>query len=789
MSHRIRILHLRTSNFVGGPERQLLQSGENEREGPLELIFGTLVGETEGHDFARAVQVRGLQLLPLPAGTIGDIGALSRLVRYIREHSIALLCTHGYQADILGTLAGLRCRIPVAWFLRGWTGEDWKVRIYEKLDRTLLHLATRIVCLSNTQADQLACRRGLARKIRVVSNVVGVPAISDERRLELRDTLRRRLGLPNESVIVATAGRLSPEKGAAYFLQAIPMIAKWFPMARFVVFGSGPLKTQLKVRAQKLSLGMSVCFAGFVPDFAELLPGIDLLVNPSLSEVMPNVVLESMAAGIPVVATDVGGVAEIAGPDEAIIVIPPKDSPAIARAVLDLLHDPDRIAKLGRAGQMQVRAAYSPASQKAQLRALYQEMVPGLAGEVGAPEPLAAATRAPQTAPQNTLMTSPNPNIIPPGRTQAPSASREPGAALFVSVVIPVRNEEAHLGAVLDDLTSQDYPHDHYEILVVDGQSTDRTTEIINQYASLSSPPVRLFSNPGSLSSSGRNVGVRHSRGELVLFVDGHCRIPNRSLLSDSVRIMQETGALCLCRPQPLTLPGNTWFQDTVAYARATLIGHGRDSTIYATEVEGFINPTSSGAAYRRSVFERVGLYDERFDACEDVEFNHRVYQAGIPSYLSPRLTVAYQPRSSLSGLFRQMLRYGRGRFRLMQKHKEAASLSQLVPAAFVAGLMLLGAGSLASNLGRLLLWIVLLAYAALLLGFSAGLGVHRGWRSFLLAPFIYMTIHFGFGVGYWAGAFQAFREKLRPGRVSSRASAAPRKGFAGPTRCEKTVH
>jgi glycosyltransferase involved in cell wall biosynthesis len=402
MSRRIRILHLRTSNFVGGPERQLLQSGDYEREGPLELIFGTLVGETEGGDFARAVQERGLQMLNLPAGTIGDFGALSKLVRYIREHSVALICTHGYQADILGTLAGLRCGIPVAWFLRGWTGEDWKVRVYEKFDRTLLPLATRVVCLSNAQADQLARCRGLARKIRVVHNVVEARSLSDEDRTEVRHRLRMRLGLPNDSFIVATAGRLSPEKGTAFFLQAIPAVAKWFPMARFVVFGSGSLKAQLEERAQKLGLGMSVRFVGFVPDFAELLPGIDVLVNPSLSEVMPNVVLESMAAGVPVVATDVGGVAEIAGPDKAIALIPPKDSPAIARAVSDLLHHPGRIAELGRAGQRRVREAFSPASQKAQLRALYQEMVPGLALEIGAPEQLAAPIRSPQPAPQST---------------------------------------------------------------------------------------------------------------------------------------------------------------------------------------------------------------------------------------------------------------------------------------------------------------------------------------------------------------------------------------------------
>jgi glycosyltransferase involved in cell wall biosynthesis len=383
MSERIRILHLRTSNFVGGPESQLLRYGEHEREGPIEVIFSTLVGATEGRDFARVVEERGFQALTLPAGTMGDIRTLSMLVRCLREQSIALVCTHGYQADLLGTLAALACRIPVAWFLRGWTGEDWKVRIYEKLDRALLPLAARVVCLSNTQADQLVLRRGLARKIRVVHNVVEVRSISAQERLEVRRKLRVRLGLPNEPPVVATAGRLSPEKGTAYFLQAIPMIRKWFPTAHFVVFGSGPLKAQLEEMAQKLALGTALRFAGFVPGLAEQLPAIDVMVNPSLSEVMPNAVLESMAAAVPVVATDIGGVAEIAGPDKAIALIPAGDSAAIARAVSDLLHDPDRAGRLGRAGQKRAQDAFSPASQKAQLRAVYQEMVPGLGQVAG----------------------------------------------------------------------------------------------------------------------------------------------------------------------------------------------------------------------------------------------------------------------------------------------------------------------------------------------------------------------------------------------------------------------
>src|SRR5207245_2641608 len=90
--------------------------------------------------------------------------------------------------------------------------------------------------------------------------------------------------------------------------------------------------------------------------------------------------------------------------------------------------------------------------------------------------------------------------------------------------------------------------------------------------------------------------------------------------------------------------------------------------------------------AYRREVFETVGLFDERFDACEDVDFNHRVEQAGFRCFFTPRVRVRYFPRSSLTGLFRQMERYGRGRVRLLRKHPETFTLAGLLPGAFVLG-------------------------------------------------------------------------------------------------------
>jgi glycosyltransferase involved in cell wall biosynthesis len=348
----------------------------------------------------------------------------------------------------------------------------------------------------------------------------------------------------------------------------------------------------------------------------------------------------------------------------------------------------------------------------------------------------------------------------------------------FISVVIPVRNEQAHLGALLEDLLDQDYSLDRYEILVADGCSTDSTAAVVERYRRRALVRIALVSNPARLSSAGRNAGVYASQGDLIVFIDGHCRIPSRTLLRDTARLMAVTGADCLCRPQPLTAPGNTWFQDVVAHTRASLLGHGRDSTIYATGYAGPVNPTSSGASYRRSVFERVGMYDEQFDACEDVEFNHRVLRAGLCSYFSSRLEIYYRPRSSLPALFQQVVRYGRGRFRFLLKHPDARSVSQFVPAAWVVGLVGGGFASFASAFVAKVALIALGVYGTLVLGSSIRLAFRHGWQHLFVAPAVYFTIHFGLGTGFLAAASRACSYALwhRKCRLSDN-SKAPRGG------------
>jgi glycosyltransferase involved in cell wall biosynthesis/cellulose synthase/poly-beta-1,6-N-acetylglucosamine synthase-like glycosyltransferase len=342
----------------------------------------------------------------------------------------------------------------------------------------------------------------------------------------------------------------------------------------------------------------------------------------------------------------------------------------------------------------------------------------------------------------------------------------------FITVVMPVRNEARFIADTLGQLLRQDYPRERFEILVADGMSDDGTREIVARIAG-EDGRVRLLNNPKKRSSAGRNVGFKAGQGDYFVVVDGHCHIPDDQFLRNISDCFEKSGAHCLGRPQPLDPPGLTPFQQSVALARASRLGHGGDSLIYG-EFEGFASPVSNGAAYRREIFDKIGYVDEAFDACEDVEFNYRVEQAGLKAYTSPKLTVRYFPRENLSALVGQMRRYGRGRTRLYRKHPGLLSLSALVPACFAGGVAafvaLLGL-DLVFGFSAFLsfvffaLGLALLAYAALVGVSTVRICRESGWDHVWRVPFVFLLVHGGLGLGMWEEVLMPLRRYLARSR------------------------
>ena len=316
-----------------------------------------------------------------------------------------------------------------------------------------------------------------------------------------------------------------------------------------------------------------------------------------------------------------------------------------------------------------------------------------------------------------------------------------------LTIIIPVRNEESYISRTIQYLLDQDYPEDKVELLVGIADSEDRTEEVVKAIAARE-PRLKCFHNPYGLSSGARTLGAHMAAGDIVIFIDGHVYIDNSHLLRSTVRLMKEKQVLVLSRPQLLDTPDNSFFQKAVALARGSALGHARDSTIYLKN-EGYVSPSSSGASYRKEVFEKVGYFDLSFDACEDVDFNYRCAQAGFRSYTSMDLAVYYYPRSSLRGLFRQMMRYGAGRFRLARKHPGTLSVGTLIPFLLTAGLLSFGI--------LCLFWPVLLypvgfiafAYILTTALVSLALSARRGWAYFPVLCAIFPAIHVGLGWGF----------------------------------------
>jgi cellulose synthase/poly-beta-1,6-N-acetylglucosamine synthase-like glycosyltransferase len=328
-------------------------------------------------------------------------------------------------------------------------------------------------------------------------------------------------------------------------------------------------------------------------------------------------------------------------------------------------------------------------------------------------------------------------------------ARRDDSDFPYISVVIPIRNEERYIAGTLRQLQNQDYPPGRVEFLVCDGRSTDRTREIVAGIAE-ADPRVKLVDNPGLRSSAGRNAGFRAASGDLMLVIDGHVQIPDEQLLNAVADLFARSGADCLGRPQPLIAASDSPWAHAIVAARSSWLGHNPDSMIYS-DAERFAPAGTMGAAYRRTVFARIGYVDEGFDACEDLEFNTRLDLAGLKCFTSPRLSVRYFARDTLAGLFKQQHRYGYGRLKYLLRYPSKATIAQLAPPGLVAATL----GAMASPwlplplatplLAGISLYLAIVAIAAGQLAMRRpSVGIHR---YFL----VFVTIHYAIGCGFWA--------------------------------------
>jgi glycosyltransferase involved in cell wall biosynthesis len=340
----------------------------------------TFVSFREGgrcDEFLRTAADRGFEAVALDRDTPRLRAAAREVTELLRGSAADVLLCHGYKANLLGRVAARRAGIPAVAVSRGWTGQDLKVRAYEALDRRHLRLMDHIVCVSDGQAAKVR-RCGIPeRKLTVIRNSARTDAFAAPDPA-FRDRLRNVFSGRVSRVVVA-AGRLSPEKGFDVLVEAAAGVLATDPVVGVVLFGEGDERAKLERRVSELGLGDRFRIPGFTRDFDRLLPWADVLVLPSFTEGLPNVALEASAAGVPVVATAVGGTPEVVADGETGYLVPPGDANALADRLLALLRDEAIRARMGRAGRERMRDAFSFEAQAAAYVRLFESLRPARA--------------------------------------------------------------------------------------------------------------------------------------------------------------------------------------------------------------------------------------------------------------------------------------------------------------------------------------------------------------------------------------------------------------------------
>lgn len=337
-----------------------------------------------------------------------------------------------------------------------------------------------------------------------------------------------------------------------------------------------------------------------------------------------------------------------------------------------------------------------------------------------------------------------------------------------VTIAMPAYNEEKYIEACIASVQAQDYPKDKIEILVADGRSTDHTREILARL-SAEDPRIKMIDNPARLQAAGLGVLVKQSTGDIIVRMDVHAEYAP-DYIRRCVETLERTGADNVGGAQ--RAKAKSFFQRALCAALDSPLGVG-GAKYRSEDGEGFVDTVFLGA-FRRKVFETIGLWDPAAITNEDSELNQRILESGGQIYLSRDIVVHYFPRESLKTLAKQYYKYGRGRARTLLKLGKYPTIRPALPFLMVCG----GAAMLAIPPLWPLAPAAFAAYALATGAEAVRVGGELGVRGIATVWSIFPTLHISHGIGFAAGLVQYSRtpdwpehpERVPPKRVVLRA-------------------
>jgi len=370
-ARKIRVLNLLTNFHIGGTERQVTNIALKLDSSRFDLHLACLRNSGELLEELKDLNV------PRPEFRIGSLYSFAtliqglRLIRYLKRNRIEMVHSYGTYPNIFTVPAAWLAGVPVVIASirdRGDILPPWQ----RWLQKVVCRFADCVLVNASTIKDTLIDQGYCGDNIVVIPN--GVMPSTD---ISLRDgkELRAEIGIPAAAPVVILFSRLNRMKGIEYFLEATVLVLKQFPDVKFVIAGDGGNRAELEAYTAKLGVAGSVLFIGFRTDLPDLLREADISVLPSLSEGLSNSLLEAMQAGVPVIATDVGGNPEIVDDGVSGLLVPVRDSEALAKAMIRMFADPAMRKCMGAAARIRIATTFSMERSLRSVECLYEKLI------------------------------------------------------------------------------------------------------------------------------------------------------------------------------------------------------------------------------------------------------------------------------------------------------------------------------------------------------------------------------------------------------------------------------
>ena len=395
-------------NIGGAAIYTVLLSSELNNIGYKTILIKGSEGKTEG-DMMYFAESKGVKPVLIPelgrdVGFKNDLIAFYKLYKLIRQEKPDIVHTHTAKAGALGRFAAWLAGVPVilhtfhGHVLTGYFGK-LKTWVFTQIEKILAHISTRIITLSNELKKELI-QIGMGREEKFEVIPLGLdlkpfieknpPTSPFDKGGQEGDLIKgevggffgefkKELGLSEDTLLIGIVGRLVPIKGHRYFLDAAKIISSQFTVhssqLKFVIVGDGELREELEDYTKKLGIANDVIFTGFRQDLPKIYADLDIVVLTSLNEGTPVSIIEAMAAGKPVVATNVGGVSSLVKNNVNGFLVSPQDAKALSDAIIKLLKNSDLRQKMGREGQSSVFPHYDISQLVKRVDFLYSSLM------------------------------------------------------------------------------------------------------------------------------------------------------------------------------------------------------------------------------------------------------------------------------------------------------------------------------------------------------------------------------------------------------------------------------